>query len=125
MKYLILYHANCIDGITSAAVTHKYLVEKQGIDVDAITTLPMNYDDKLLPLTETIVALDMPTVYIVDFSFPKQDLINMARYCTRVYLYDHHASAFRNLISPDYEVLPDSWEDFDLNDNIQDRKSVV
>jgi len=114
MKYLIIYHDNCIDGITSATVAHKHLTEVQKISHNDITYWPASYDDDITPIIQALDVLSSPVLYIVDFSFSVEQLKKLDLHAHYVHLYDHHASAFRNLLGADYNVQPDSREIFTI-----------
>ena len=65
---LIAYHANCIDGFTSAWVAHTALASK---GVSEITLLPMQYNDDSYAELETLIGRLKPTsLTVVDFSLP-------------------------------------------------------
>ena len=124
LKTLIVYHANCIDGITSAAVVAKYLDEKQGLPVDDILLYPMTYDDPIIDLHQIITQADIEQLYIVDFSFSTENLVNLYEQIPDIHLYDHHASAFRNLMGADYPLSSTSRENFYLRDKHNDPTGI-
>ena len=82
-KTLVLYHAKCPDGLASAWAAWKSLG-------DQAEYLPVQYGDQPPDVTGCIV-------YIVDFSFPRQVLIEMAEKAERVVLLDHHKTAEADL----------------------------
>ena len=116
MKTMIIYHEHCIDGITSATVAVKYLTERTDIEAENIILCAMSYDDSLDEVKKVIAEEEVDTLYIVDFSFPAADLLDLyeVKPIESIELYDHHASAFRNLMGEDYVVEPTSREDFTL-----------
>jgi len=116
MKTMIIYHAHCIDGITSATVVTKYLTERTDTPAEAIILCSMSYDDSLEELKKSILTEEVEHLFIVDFSFPRADLFDLYELVpiNRIELYDHHASAFRNLMGEDYIVNPTSREEFKL-----------
>ena len=113
---MIIYHEHCIDGITSATVAVKYLTERTDIEAENIILCAMSYDDSLDEVKKVIAEEEVDTLYIVDFSFPAADLLDLyeVKPIESIELYDHHASAFRNLMGEDYVVEPTSREDFTL-----------
>jgi oligoribonuclease NrnB/cAMP/cGMP phosphodiesterase (DHH superfamily) len=83
MKNIVLYHKGCDDGFGGAWVAHR----KFGDDAIYIGVV---YGE---PIPET-----QPTdnVYIIDFSYPRDDLIRLAEHRGVVVL-DHHKTAERDL----------------------------
>jgi oligoribonuclease NrnB/cAMP/cGMP phosphodiesterase (DHH superfamily) len=80
---LVIYHQNCIDGFTAAWIAWKTL--------DNAKLLPAKYGDS--------VNLDLVTgrdVYIVDFSYSKEDLVGMYDYVRSLKVLDHHKTAQEN-----------------------------
>lgn len=112
MKYLIVYHANCIDGITSATVITKHILENLKGETEDITLYPASYDDDLDVLLDQLRDNITDKIFIVDLSFTKTDLLTINKYVPTIDLYDHHASAFRNLLGKDYPITPTSKEAF-------------
>jgi uncharacterized protein len=78
---IVLYHGpSCVDGFGSAFAAWKSLG-------DAATYLPVQYGD---PVPDTPVG---GTIYVLDFSYPRRELIALARRSSRVVVLDHHKSA--------------------------------
>lgn len=75
----VLYHANCPDGFAAAWAAWMSLG-------DAATYLPVSYGQPLPEIPNEAV------VYIVDFSFPRDILLELARRCL-LSVIDHHATA--------------------------------
>lgn len=86
MNYII-YHANCMDGLCSAWVALNGL-RQLGFNDSEIVNIPAHYN-KPLPELEL-----QPTdaVYIVDFSYPRDVTIALAKRCQLTVL-DHHETA--------------------------------
>lgn len=84
MKDFVLYHANCSDGSGAAMAAWLKLGDKA-------TYLPVQYN-KPMPEIE-----DGSNVYIVDFSYPRQDLIELHGRSASVVVLDHHETAMNNL----------------------------
>ena len=114
LNYMIFYHANCIDGITAATVTTKYIIDKLQGEAEHIHLLAVHYDDDLESLRGLMLKEKIDVLFIVDFSFTRGELAILAKVVTEINLFDHHASAFRNLMGENYEITPVSWEDFYL-----------
>lgn len=84
MKPLVIYHANCAEGFGAAFAAWLKLG-------DEAEYLPMEYGRSVganLPLFEG------REVYILDFSFPKQDMEDLFAEAKRVVWLDHHKTAF-------------------------------
>lgn len=92
MKPLVIYHANCADGFGAAFAAWLKLG-------DEAEYRPVNYGED--------VGLDAPSgpntnatywsgreVYILDFSFPKEQMLTLFHIAKRVVWLDHHKSAF-------------------------------
>ena len=122
---LILYHSNCYDGFGAAFAAWKYF----GTTAEY---RPVGYN-KPIPVD----AHSFRHVYIVDFSYPREELIRLAD-STRVVVLDHHKTAeenLRGLDHPNLEIVFDmnrsgagiTWDYFHdtlrplLIDHIQDR----
>jgi oligoribonuclease NrnB/cAMP/cGMP phosphodiesterase (DHH superfamily) len=82
MKY-ILYHGNCYDGFGAAYAAWKALG-------DTAKYIPVSYGN---PLPE---MPDAEVVYILDFSYSKEILLELAKK-TSVIVLDHHKTAQENL----------------------------
>ena len=124
LNTLIVYHDNCVDGITSAVITVKHLLERQGLLDEEIHLYPMGYDDDVAKLYVAIMNFNIKELYIVDFSLSKEQLLTIEAYNVKVHLYDHHASAFRNLMGADYPLGKTSNENFYLCNEHNDITSI-
>jgi hypothetical protein len=79
-KQLVIYHANCIDGFTSAwAVWKKYGDENTEY-------LPASYGDKVPDVTGRWVL-------VVDFSYPRDVMVKMNEQTSGLSVFDHHKTA--------------------------------
>jgi uncharacterized protein len=85
----IIYHANCSDGFASA-----YLLWKKY--KDEATYIPFHYGVDLD--YNTFSADDV--VYIVDFSFKKPVLLELASKVEKIIVLDHHKTAAEELVPP-------------------------
>lgn len=81
MTPLVIYHADCTDGFGAAFAAWLKLG-------DNAKYLPMKYGYKTLPMIEG------RDVYILDFSFPREDMDYTFRYANKVIWLDHHKTAF-------------------------------
>lgn len=120
----ILYHANCLDGMMSAAIAYKYFEEMATLYVDkdnpyrksykALADLtgiptqiePVNPEQSYLDKVHFIaVSYQEPvpelipdsTVYILDFSYPREVLLKLMEDHQKVLVLDHHKSAKEQL----------------------------
>lgn len=126
MKY-VLYHSNCYDGFGAAYAAWKALAS-------TAKYIPVGYQNPVPSEVE-----DGSTVYLVDFSYKRDVLIELSKRC-KVVVIDHHKTAMEDLSTlqgyPNLEVNFDmersgavmSWEYFHpstkvpvLLQHIQDR----
>jgi oligoribonuclease NrnB/cAMP/cGMP phosphodiesterase (DHH superfamily) len=93
MDVVIVYHANCADGVVSAWICSRYIKERHCVpEVHACC-----YGEEQVQV-DAILQKDPVCVYIVDFSFSKEQLVQLARQC-KVTVLDHHVTA-KDEISP-------------------------
>lgn len=94
MKTIVIYHDHCIDGFTAAWVAWM----KFGQDATYVSAM---HGD---PPPDATGA----DVYILDFSYPRDALAEMARIAKSVLVLDHHKTAQEALLGLPYAV-------FDMN----------
>jgi len=84
MKPLCIYHGLCADGFTAAWVVWKFYGEGN-VDFHAAShgELPPEVDDR--------------EVYVVDFSYPRPVMEEMARRARKLTVIDHHITAAQDL----------------------------
>jgi oligoribonuclease NrnB/cAMP/cGMP phosphodiesterase (DHH superfamily) len=80
---VVIYHANCADGFCSAWIASKHL------DADFV---PASYGD---PPPDVAGK----HVYILDFSYPYNVLLELAKKAVYIVLCDHHKTAIEELIT--------------------------
>jgi oligoribonuclease NrnB/cAMP/cGMP phosphodiesterase (DHH superfamily) len=98
MKPICIYHGNCADGMSAAAV----VAWKLGAD---------NVDFHPGFYGEDPPDVKGRTVYVVDFSYPREQTVEMAKQAEKIIILDHHKTAEKNLVD-----LPDNVEaEFDMN----------
>lgn len=85
MTPLVIYHANCRDGLTAAAIVLRAIPDAE--------CLAMNYGEELPPLK----TLKNREIYIVDFSFPAEVMQTLCAAALRVVVLDHHKTAIEKL----------------------------
>lgn len=83
---LVIYHAQCYDGFGSAWAAYRKLGTK------GVKYVPVGYGDKALPE----IGEDVSHVYVLDFSFPKEVLLDWSSRA-RVTVLDHHDTAQKRL----------------------------
>lgn len=92
-KNICIYHANCVDGV-GAAFAVWYHQEKMGKEFDFI---PASYGKHWIQVIKDYenddYSLKNSECWIVDFSFPKEQLLEMADVFNTVIVLDHHKSA--------------------------------
>ena len=84
MKSIVIYPANCTDGFGAAFAAWLKLGDNAGY-------LPMEHGHSL---GANILMFEGREVYILDFSFPKQDMADIFAEAKRVIWLDHHKTAF-------------------------------
>lgn len=102
MNY-IFYHSNCMDGLCAGWVTWNALINKFNTPQEDIAVEAVHYQN---PLPDFDYQKE-DTVYIVDFSYPRDVLVALAEKCNVVVL-DHHDSAEKQLAD-----LPFAYFDMD------------
>jgi hypothetical protein len=95
MRPLVIYHRNCFDGFTAAWVADRAL---GGADLHAA-----HYGEPPPPVVGRVV-------YVVDFSYPREVLTQMAGEAKSLVVLDHHATARDAL-----DGFPGCW--FDMNES--------
>lgn len=99
MTPLVIYHSNCIDGFTAAWCFHHAAKETE----TQCEFLPASYGQEPPDVRGRLV-------YIVDFSYPREQLLAMAEVAMHVTVLDHHKTAeadLANLVHPRLQVLFD------------------
>lgn len=85
-KPLCIYHANCADGFAAAWVVRKYFGEECPVDFHAAL------------YGETPPDCTGRQVIIVDFSYKRDVLLQLAEQAASILILDHHESAEQDLI---------------------------
>jgi len=98
MKYFVLYHGDCRDGFGAAYAIWKKMPKED------ITYIPCQHGT---PLPDITIDKDT-TIYVVDFSFAREVLIEWHKKAAEVLVIDHHITARENLENLDFAQ-------FDLN----------
>ena len=100
---LVLYHANCQDGFMACYVAHLAL----GHTREDITYQAVRYNEPLPDLTNK-------EVFILDFSYKPELLIEAAKTAHSVVMLDHHKTAMQ-----DWEGYTPALRDGEVNDEGQ------
>lgn len=82
-KTVVIYHANCADGLTGAAIAKKALG-------DNVVFVPGSYGKVIKTFIDC-------TIYFIDFSYKRKDMEDIL-ICNDVILIDHHKSAIEDLM---------------------------
>lgn len=89
---LCIYHSHCLDGFTSAVIVRNWAKENN-IEMEFFAA---GYDYAPPDVTGK-------TVYIVDFSYKREVLAEMAKIAKKIIIIDHHKTAEENLKDIDLE----------------------
>ena len=101
MKPLVIYHKDCFDGITAAWIADRYFKMNPAL-IDWIPEfIPATYGDK----PPNVKGKD---VFILDFSYPYDVLVEVARASQSILVLDHHKTAQQDLQGLPYAI-------FDMN----------
>lgn len=93
MKNVVLYHGNCFDGMAAAWAAWK----KLGDDAEYI---PVNYGQSL---PSGIITDERDTnLYIIDFSYSREVLLDIKEYVNKLVVLDHHKTAEADLKGLDF-----------------------
>ena len=93
MSTTILYHKSCNDGLIAALNFYAYFKEKD--ELKNIIFQPVQYGEGL---PDESILKDRH-VYVVDFSYHRQDMARLTELATETTLLDHHESAIHNLFT--------------------------
>lgn len=99
MGDVVLYHANCMDGFAAAWAAWKALG-------DAATYIPVQYGQPIPEIPEG------SRVYLLDFSYKKQQLLDLAARVGTLTVIDHHKTAQADLV--DFPLIERTYIHFDM-----------
>lgn len=88
MKRLCIYHGNCADGFTAAWVVHTYHKGKNHVNIEFY---PGVYQSPPPDVTGLQVLM-------VDFSYKRPIILEMAKQAKSILIIDHHKSAEQDLV---------------------------
>lgn len=114
MKPLVIYHKDCADGFGAAFAAWHMLGDEAEYYADQYgkTDAPWRQDENL----------DTRDIYILDFSYPKEDMEYLFKCAKRVVWLDHHKTAFEMWCAAErnkfeYHAWLDGSEQFIVLDN--------
>lgn len=85
----IIHHSGCPDGVASAWVAWEY---HRSISTEEIQIIPASYGMPLPTFSERPRIL-----YVLDFSWPWLDMVELSRHAERMVLLDHHQTTLDNV----------------------------
>lgn len=80
-KTVVLYHANCLDGFGAAYATWLTLGDS------GVAYVPVQYGDNVPE------DLEGKTVYVLDFCYPLEVMVDIAQAATKLIVIDHHKTS--------------------------------
>lgn len=83
---LCIYHKDCLDGIGAAWAVWRHF-KNLGVDIELVAGV----------YNKPAPNVDGKMVYVVDFSYPREVMIDMLQRAHDVVVLDHHTSAKKNL----------------------------
>ena len=112
---LIIYHqvkpgVDCSDGIVSAWVVQKYLKNNNLTQFDIVDFFGDYYQNQNTPSVEAYHR-----IFVVDFSYPAEVLLEWRKSTTEIFVIDHHKTAMESLSSLESTILGRGIT-FDLNE---------
>jgi len=116
---VVAYHADCIDGFTSAWIAYKAL-EAVGMEVQLFS---MEYNAQSYNLLQDMLNVIIPApaiLYVVDFSLPMDVLEHISTHesLESIVILDHHKTAFERYMHTEYVVYPQSAEYIELHEGM-------
>ena len=120
-KPLVIYHGNCLDGFTAAWVIWKKHPEWEFYAAKHGNPPPENLENRI--------------IYMVDFSYKRPVILEMAEKALSIFIIDHHKTAQADLVD-----LPDNvyvtfnmehsgarltWDFFNMDSTIKDRPMLI
>lgn len=96
-----IFHKNCVDGMASAWVAHKFfegdivlIAAEYHKRKELISVIGEGPNGPIYEVDERLLGKD---IYITDFSFTREETIELQRVANKVIVLDHHDTAVRNL----------------------------
>ena len=94
MKHVIFAHSHCTDGLCAASIMKRAI--NICLNTEDVTVVFVRYGNEKTALEA--VEIDSQTdVYMVDFSFSREDTLDIAKKCKNLVILDHHITALEKL----------------------------
>lgn len=94
MKYVIFAHSHCTDGLCAASIMKRAI--NICLNTEDIVVIFARYGAEKKALEQAEID-DKTNVYIVDFSFSREDTLDIAKKCKNLVILDHHITALEKL----------------------------
>lgn len=94
MKHVIFAHSHCTDGLCAASIMKRAI--NICLNTEDIVVIFARYGAEKKALEQAEID-DKTNVYIVDFSFSREDTLDIAKKCKNLVILDHHITAFEKL----------------------------
>ena len=99
MKNLVIYHRDCPDGLIA------YLCAEQGLGAENCEGFPAHYGEA--PPVDRATG---KAVYVLDFSYPPEQLKALAKVARKVVVLDHHLTAYKQLCADPAALITEAQE---------------
>ena len=94
MKNVIFAHSHCTDGLCAASIMKRAI--NICLNTEDIVVIFVRYGAEKKALEQAEID-DKTDVYIVDFSFSREDTLDIAKKCANLVILDHHITALEKL----------------------------
>ena len=94
MKHVIFAHSHCTDGLCAASIMKRAI--NICLNTEDIVVIFARYGAEKKALEQAEID-DKTYVYIVDFSFSREDTLDIAKKCKNLVILDHHITALEKL----------------------------
>ena len=94
MKHVIFAHSHCTDGLCAASIMKRAINICLNTENVVVVFVRYGEEKKALEAEEINSETD---VYIVDFSFSREDTLDIAKKCANLVILDHHITALEKL----------------------------
>ena len=94
MKHVILAHSHCTDGLCAASIMKRAI--NICLNTENVVVVFVRYGEEKKALEEEEINSETD-VYIVDFSFSREDTLYIAKKCANLVILDHHITALEKL----------------------------
>lgn len=94
MKHIIFAHSHCTDGLCAASIMKRAI--NICLNTEDIVVIFVRYGAEKKALEQAEID-DKTDVYIVDFSFSREDTLDIAKKCKNLVILDHHITALEKL----------------------------